>query len=86
MPNILLQLTYLIINHFKMTLGTSGSGNDTLGDMEVPVGRNGVCNEKTERFHSIIGDIILITAQVILFRIFDFTKAIFCKEGSFFHN
>lgn len=45
---------------------TSGSGNDTLGDMEVPVGRNGVCNEKTERFHSIIGDIILITAQIVV--------------------
>ena len=59
-----------------MTLGTSGSGNDTLGEMEVPVGRNGVCNEKTERFHSIIGDIILITAQVILFCILNFVETI----------
>ncbi len=34
--------------------------------MEVPVGQNGVCNEETERFHSIIGDIILITAQIVV--------------------
>ena len=42
---------------------TSGTRNDTTVS-EINVGTNGVCNEETERLHSIIGDTILICAQV----------------------
>ena len=44
----------------------SGSGNDTTLS-EISLDENDVCNEQTERLHSIIGDTILICAQVSLF-------------------
>jgi len=43
----------------------SASGNDTTLS-EINVDADGVCNEETERLHSIIGDTILICAQIVV--------------------
>jgi drug/metabolite transporter (DMT)-like permease len=45
--------------------GSGGFVNDTIPS-EINIGMDGPCDEETERFHSIIGDTILICAQIIV--------------------